>query len=130
MPPPFPPRPAAELLTKSPIVCPPGGPELEPEALLKLRRPRSAPKAEPATKPKKPKPAATKEGGSEETREEFEIEDEESDAAVADDQEDDIIEDTTSLAEADMSDRLVQGDEDAHGEGRRRRRRNTRAHQI
>src|SRR3546814_10917533 len=112
MPPPFPPRPAAELLTKSPIVCPPGGTEFDPEALLKSRRPRSAPKAEPAPKPKKPKPAATKEGASEETGEEFEIEDEKADAAVADGEEDDFIEDTGDLGEDDMSDVVVEGDED------------------
>src|SRR3546814_9550559 len=52
-------------LTKSPIVCPSCGTEFDPEALLKSRRPRSAPKAEPAPKPKKPKPAATKAGASE-----------------------------------------------------------------
>src|SRR3546814_9226672 len=71
-------------LTKSPIVCPSCGTEFDPEALLKSRRPRSAPKAEPAPKPKKPNPAATKEGASEETGEEVESEEEEADAAVAD----------------------------------------------
>src|SRR3546814_20560581 len=99
-------------LTKSPIVCPSGGTDFDPEALLKSRRPRSAQKAEPAPKPKKPKPAATREGASEETGEEFEIEDEEPDAAVADGEEDDFIEDTDDLGKADLSDVVLEADEE------------------
>ena len=62
-------------LQKSPILCPSCGTEFDPEALLKSRRPRSAPKPE-AAKPKKPKPAPA-EAASEDQEEDFAIDDEE-----------------------------------------------------
>lgn len=95
-------------LQKSPIVCPSCSTEFDPEALLKSRRPRAAAKVE-AAKPKKPKAAPAGDAESEEIEEDFEIEDE---PAASDSEDDDFIEDTGDLGEDDMSDVVVEGDED------------------
>jgi len=100
-------------LQKSPILCPSCGTEFDPEALLKSRRPRSAPKPDAAAKAKKAKAAApVAEEASEETEGEFEIDDDEADAGVGDAEEDDFIEDTEDLGEDDMSDVVVEEEED------------------
>jgi len=98
-------------LQKSPIVCPSCGTEFDPEALLKSRRPRSAPKAEPA-KAKKPKPAPAEAASDGEAGGDFEIEDDEAEAPVGDGDDDDFIEDTEDLGEDDMADVVVEDEED------------------
>ena len=99
-------------LTKSPIACPSCGAAFDPEALLKSRRPRSAPKAEAAPKPKKPKAASAEAAEGEELEADFEIDDEEADAAVGEAEEDDFIEDTEDLGEDDMAEVVVEEEKD------------------
>jgi uncharacterized protein (TIGR02300 family) len=96
-------------LMKSPIVCPSCGTEFDPEALLKSRRPRSAPKPEPA-KAKKPKPVPAGAEDGEEVDDEFPAD--EADTAVGSGEDDDFIEDTGDLGEDDMSDVVVEEEED------------------
>src|SRR3546814_15552314 len=60
-------------LTKSPIICPSCSAQFDPEALLKSRRPRNAPKPEPAAKPKKPKAAPAADEETEQAAADFEI---------------------------------------------------------
>lgn len=101
-------------LRKSPIICPSCGAEFDPEALLKSRRGRSAPKPEPAAaKPKKAKaaPVGDDDDESDAEEEDFDIDDAEADAAVGDDDDDDYIEDTSDLGDDDVSD-VVVGDDD------------------
>ncbi len=103
-------------LQKSPIVCPSCGAEFDPEALLKSRRGRSAPKPEAAPKPKKAKAAPVGDDDEEseaEDDEDFDIDDAEADAAVGDDDDEDFIEDTSDLGDDDdMSDVAVGGKDD------------------
>src|SRR3546814_20345106 len=91
-------------LTKSPIICPSCSAQFDPEALLKSRRPRNAPKPEPAAKPKKPKAAPVADEETEQAAADFAIEDAEADAAVGDAEEDAFFEDTEDLEEADHRD--------------------------
>jgi len=87
-------------LAKSPIVCPACGVVFDPEALLKSRRPRAAPKAEPP-KPKKPKPAPVADDDDDDSETE-DFEDAEADAEVGDDDDDEnFIEDTSDLGDDD-----------------------------
>jgi uncharacterized protein (TIGR02300 family) len=99
-------------LQKSPIVCPSCSAEFDPEALLKSRRPRSAPKPEAPAKPKKPKAAPADDANGEEIEKEFEIDDAEADAAVGETEDDDFIEDTEDLGDDDMADVVVEGEDD------------------
>lgn len=100
-------------LQKSPIVCPSCSAVFDPEALLKSRRPRSAPKPEAAAKPKKPKAAPVEGEDSEAVDDDFEIDDDEADAAVGkSDDDDDFIEDTSDLGDDDVAEVVVADDDD------------------
>ena len=69
-----------------------------------------AAKPEAAAKAKKPKPVPAEVAEGEELAEDFEIDDE--DAAAVEGDEDDFIEDTGDLGEDDMSDVVVEGEDD------------------
>ena len=98
-------------LLKSPIICPSCGAQFDPEALLKSRRPRAAPKPDAAAKPKKPKAVPVDDDDADDDDETGNIEDAEADAVVGDagkDEDKGVIEDTSDLGDDDdMSDVVV-----------------------
>ena len=105
-------------LQRAPIICPKCGVEADREGPLKSRRSRgAAPKpAEAPKKPAKPVKAETDGEDSEELPEadlaDAELPEADLDDDVSDDNDDDLIEDTSELGDDDMGDVVAGKDED------------------
>lgn len=103
-------------LHKSPIVCPSCGATFDPEALLKSRRSRAAPKPEPAPKPKAKPVADADADESDDEDGDIDLDDAEADAMLeeaGEDDEEDFIEDTADLGDDDdIGDVVVEEEKD------------------